>query len=330
LLDVLVRRWRASFPSAQIVNFYGPTETTMIKFFYQVPAEPDPGVQPAGWPLPQTQALLFSIESESLCDAGEVGEIVIRTPFRTLGYLNAPEEQQRRFIRNPFRDDRNDLLYRTGDRGRYRADGALEILGRLDQQVKIQGVRIEPDEVSATIAGHPAVNAGVVVARQEPGRDPVLVAYVVAAGLAAAELREFLAGQLPAALVPTFFVFLDRLPLMPNGKVDRNALPAPPAAKPYVGPRTKLEHTLAGLWQQALRVERIGLEDDFFELGGNSLLLTQVHDKMRKLLNRDLPITSLFQYPTIRSLAGHLSGKTSVSNARQRAARQIAMKVERK
>jgi amino acid adenylation domain-containing protein len=310
LLDVLVRRWRASFPTGQVVNLYGPTETTMAKFYYRVPAEPDRGVQPVGWPLPQTEAILL--------DNDEIG---IRTEYRTLGYLNAPEEQQRRFV-----SWNGDVVYRTGDRGRFRADGALEILGRLDHQVKIQGVRIEPDEVSAAIGGHPSVKAVVVVARQEPGREPVLVAYVVATGLAAAELREFLTGQLPAAMVPTHFVFLDRLPLTTNGKVDRNALPAPPAAKPYVAPRTQLEQSLAGLWQQALGVAQVGVEDNFFELGGNSLRLAQVHGKLRTLLNRDVPIGKLFQYSTIILLAGYLGQTTAqpVSRAQHRAARQIA------
>ena len=335
LHDSLVRRWRASFPAAgEVVNLYGPTETTMVKFFYVVPSEPDRGVQPAGWPMPQTQALLLT-EQGQLCGAGEVGENVVRTPFRTLGYLNAPEEQRKRFVPNPFRNDPADLLYRTGDRGRYRADGALEILGRLDYQVKIQGVRIEPDEVSAAITQHPRVKAGVVVAQQEPSREPVLVAYVVAPGLTAPELREYLGRELPAAMVPGVFVFLDRLPLTPNGKVDRQALPAAGRAdsgKPFVAPGTALEQSLAGIWQKVLDRERVGLEDNFFELGGNSVRLAQVHGKLRVLLNRDLPITTLFQYPTIRALAGYLGQQkpkqTSGSSARQRAARQIAARAQ--
>ena len=327
LHESLVRRWRSKFPSSVIVNLYGPTETTMAKFFYTVPLEPDPGIQPVGLPLPETEGLLLD-EQGALCSAGEIGEIVVRTPFRSLGYINAPEEQQRRFIRNPFRDDPTDLLYRTGDRGRYRADGALEILGRLDFQVKIQGVRVEPDEVSAIILQHPGVQSCVVIAQPDASQKLILAAYVVGPGLSSEELRGFLGGELPAAMVPSSFVFLDRLPLNPNGKVDRSALPALGLTRSFVAPRTQLEQKLAGLWQEILGLEKVGLEDNFFELGGNSVGLAQVHGQLRTLINQDVPITHLFQYPTVRALADHLSRKapraSSHMNARQRAARQIA------
>lgn len=327
LHESLVRRWRSKFPSSVIVNLYGPTETTMAKFFYTVPLEPDPGVQPVGRPLPETEGLLLD-EQGALCSTGEVGEIVVRTPFRSLGYINAPEEQQRRFIRNPFRDDPADLLYRTGDRGRYRADGALEILGRLDFQVKIQGVRVEPEEVSAILLQHPAVQSCVVVTQPDSSQKLFLVAYVVGPGLSAEELRGFLSRELPAAMVPSSFVFLDRLPLNPNGKVDRGALPALSVTHSFVAPRTQLEQVLAGIWQQILGLEKVGLEDNFFELGGNSIGLAQVHGKLLTLINQHVAITDLFQYPTVRALADHLSlmvpRASSHTNARQRAARQIA------
>jgi non-ribosomal peptide synthetase component F len=146
----LVCQWRTAFPQsgAEIVNLYGPTETTLAKCCYRVPAHVLPGVQPVGCPLPQTQALVLR-ENGQLCGIGEAGEIVLRTPFRTLGYVNASEEDRKRFVKNPFRDDERDLLYYTGDRGRYRPDGVLEILGLLDDQVKIRGVRVELGEVTA-------------------------------------------------------------------------------------------------------------------------------------------------------------------------------------
>lgn len=330
LHESFVRRWRAKFPAGRIVNLYGPTETTMVKFFYEVPPEPDPGIQPAGWAMPETQGLLMD-EDGALCEVGEVGEIVIRTPFRTLGYINAPDEQQRQFVRNPFRDDPADLLYRTGDRGRYRPDGALEILGRLDHQVKVQGVRVEPDEVSATITKHPKVQSCVVLVRPGVSPDPVLVAYVVGPGLSVAELREYLSHELPLAMIPAFFVFLECLPLNPNGKVDRDALPAPTVTHSFVAPRTQLEQKLASLWQQVLEVEKVGLEDNFFEMGGNSIRMAQLHGKIRELINRDILIVELFQHPTIRMLAEHLSPqeprKSAALTARQRAERQIASRV---
>ena len=165
LTEILVRQWRVAFPRSAIVNLYGPTETTLVKCYYVVPPDVLPGIQPAGWPLPQTQALVLAAHSR-LCGIGEPGEIVLRTPFRTLGYINAPDDQRQRFVQNPFREDAGDWLYYTGDRGRYRPDGMLEILGRLDEQVKIRGIRIEPSEVTATLAQHPAVHACVVVPRR--------------------------------------------------------------------------------------------------------------------------------------------------------------------
>jgi non-ribosomal peptide synthetase component F len=309
------------------VNFYGPTETTMAKFFYPVPAEPDPGIQPVGWPLPQTEGLVLD-EQGALCAVGQAGEIVIRTPFRSLGYINAPDEQQKRFVRNPFREDPVDLVYRTGDRGRYRADGALEILGRLDFQAKINGVRVEPEEVAATILQHPRAQSCVVVAQPDASQKLTLVAYVVGPGLTVEELRGFLSKELPAAIIPSSFVFLERLPLNPNGKVDRAALPAVVVTRTFVAPRTHVEQTLAAIWQQVLGLEKVGLEDNFFELGGNSIGLAQVHEKLRAKTQREVPITDLFQYPTIRALAGHLSPKAPKTSGRmtprERAARQIA------
>ena len=231
LTEKLVRRWRATFPESggEIVNLYGPTETTLAKCFYRVPADMPAGVQPVGCPLPETQALVLA-ENHQPCGVGEPGEIVLRTPFRTLGYVNAPEENCQRFVKNPFRDDERDLLYYTGDRGRYRPDGMLEILGRLDHQVKIRGVRVEPDEVTAILAQHPEVNECVVLPRKDEQENTDLVAYVVTSnpdGIKTSELRSFLIKQLPSVLVPAAFVFLEQLPLTPNGKVDYHALPAP-------------------------------------------------------------------------------------------------------
>ena len=166
----LVRRWISAFPKAgRIVNLYGPTETTLVKCFYIVPEDPPAGIQPVGHPLPDTQALILT-EGPQLCGIGEVGEIVLRTPFRSLGYVNAIREQQDRFVPNPFRIDGDDVVYRTGDRGRYRLDGSVAIHGRFDDQVKIRGVRVEPAEVAAVLSGHRSVASCVVVPRPHDQR----------------------------------------------------------------------------------------------------------------------------------------------------------------
>jgi amino acid adenylation domain-containing protein len=317
LSEALVRRWREAFPEAGgIVNLYGPTETTMAKFFFRVPSPPSQGVQPVGWPLPQTQALILS-RNGRLCGIGEPGEIVVRTPFRTLGYISSEGEVgQQRFVRNPFRDDEGDILYYTGDRGRYRTDGALEHLGRLDHQVKIRGVRVEPEEIQAVLSRHPAVRENVVVARDDvAGGAPTelkrLVAYIVPEHEHAplvSELRSYLRERLPEYMVPSSFAALEELPLTPNGKVDRRALPAPDpsgfqAETEFVGPRDALEEDLVGVWEGVLRLERVGVHDDFFGLGGHSLLATRVVSRVREVFGVELPLLSLFEEPTIAGLA---------------------------
>ena len=225
----LVRRWRDAFPeSGEIVNLYGATEATLAQCFYVVPADAPPGVQPVGWPLPDTQALVLT-KDRQLCGIGERGEIAMRTRFLTFGYVNAPDETRSRFVKNPSRDDDRDLLYLTGDEGRYRPDGALEILGRLDDQIKIRGVRVELEEVNVQLLEHPSVKSSCVVSRKNEHGEPSIVAYVVPSdpeGVSARELRTFVNRRLPSAMVPATFVFLEELPLTPNGKVDRRALAA--------------------------------------------------------------------------------------------------------
>lgn len=289
LPEALVRRWRETFPeSGSMVNLYGPTETTLAKCFFVVPPTILPGIQPIGWPLPETQALLLAGDGKP-CGIGEPGEIAVRTPFRSLGYVNAPEENQRRFRKNPFREDERDLLYYTGDRGRFRLDGSLEILGRLDDQVKVRGVRVEPNEIAATLAMHPAVQACVVVGSKDQEGDTALVAYVVEAPPARVqpdELRIYLEKLLPPALIPSTFVLLDALPLTSNGKVDRRALPSrgatPPVEREDAMPRTPVEKALARIWIQVLGLQQVGIHDNFFELGGDSLLILQVIAKARQ------------------------------------------------
>ncbi|MBE9115230.1 amino acid adenylation domain-containing protein [Lusitaniella coriacea LEGE 07157] len=315
LTDALVNRWRKTFPnSGQIVNLYGPTETTLAKFFYIVPEPPIPGVQPLGSPLPQTQALIWD-ENQQLCGKGEAGEIVLRTPFRSLGYVNAPEETQKRFIKNPYRDDAGDLLYRTGDRGRYRQDGLLEILGRIDDQIKIRGIRIEPQEIATVLNQHSAIAQTVILAREDEPGNKRLVAYCMAnAQPTPRELRHFLQGQLPEYMIPVAFVLLEALPLTPNGKVDRNALPVPNSShlvqsENFVAPRNETERTIAEIWNQILGVNA-GIFDDFFELGGHSLLATQVIARVREAFAIDLPLRRLFEFPTIAGLSEAVGNAT--------------------
>lgn len=311
LTAALVERWRKAFPlSGEIVNLYGPTETTLAKCFYRVPAKPAEGIQPLGRPLPQTQAFVLTPDRR-LCGIGEPGEIAIRTPFRSLGYINMPEENERRFIANPFTGAPDDKLYLTGDRGVYTADGLLEFLGRIDDQVKIRGVRVEPLEVSNTLRACPGVGSCAVAVRDDGPEGLMLVAYVVPAEGAeqnAGRLREFLRQRLPAAMVPAAFVFMSSLPLTPNQKLDRSRLPAPDlvCADPernYIAPRNTTELQLVRIWEELLNVKPIGVRDRFFDIGGHSLLAMRMLMQVEERIGKQIPLMSLFECPTIEHLA---------------------------
>ncbi len=306
LTDVLVARIRVRFPRARIVNLYGPTETTLAKCFYEVPADPRPGTQPVGRPMPQTQVLIVN-EAGVLCGVNEAGEIVLRTPYRSLGYLNETRGAASRFQPNPFAPDApDDVVYRTGDRGRWRLDGEIEILGRVDDQVKIRGVRVEPAEVSAVVRQHVGITACFVTAFRDPQGQNALVAYVVGTS-DVASLRAFLTQRLPPAMVPSAFMVLERMPLTANGKVDRKALPPPTVTAvrtaEYVAPRTPTERAIAEIWQEVLNVERVGVHDDYFALGGHSLTVTRIVAHIRSSLAFELHVRDVFERPTVALLA---------------------------
>jgi amino acid adenylation domain-containing protein len=313
----LVQTWRKRFPRAgEIVNLYGPTETTLVKSCYIVPREPLPGIQPLGEPLPQTQLLILN-PSQGLCGVGEPGEIVIRTPYRTLGYIMPDSSRASNFIPNPFTNDPHDLLYRTGDRGYYRSDGSVGFLGRIDHQVKIHGTRVEPDGVAAVLSRQPGVLACAVIAVKDERADDRLTAYVVARDRAvtAEVLREGLGRELASAMVPSGFVFLEKLPVNSNGKVDRDALRGltPMNATPeagFVPPRDRLERRLVQIWEQLLGVRPIGVRDDFFGKGGHSLLAVRMFVEVEKTTRKKLPVRVIFEAPTIERLAAVIRSQT--------------------
>ncbi|HZF12916.1 MAG TPA: phosphopantetheine-binding protein, partial [Thermoanaerobaculia bacterium] len=237
------------------------------------------------------------------------------------GYLGRPELTAARFVPDPFGDRPGERLYRTGDRGRYGADGNLEFLGRLDEQVKVRGYRIELGEIETALARHPAVLESVVVTREDRPGDRRLVAYVVpAAGLepVPGELAGYLRRSLPEYMVPSAFVTLETMPLSPNSKPDRAALPPPPDVTSgietsYVPPRTRLEERIAAVWREVLGVARVGVHDNFFSLGGHSLLLLQAVARLREESGKSLTPIELFEYPTVAALAQHLAPEESAA-----------------
>ena len=245
------------------------------------------------------------------------GELYIGGVQLARGYLRRAGLTSERFIPHPFGGDENGArLYRTGDLARFLPDGNIEYLGRLDHQVKIRGFRIELGEIEAALNAHPEVRESVVVVREgRGGDDKRLAAYVVPASetrASTSELRSFLKERLPEYMIPSTFNALDALPLSPSGKVDRKALPAADASRPeleaeYVSPQTEAQQTVARVWQEALGVARVGLYDNFFDLGGHSLLLAQVHGRLRQLFPVELTMLDLFQHTTVDALAKFLT-----------------------
>lgn len=315
----LVKSWRSTFGDhTTIINLYGPTETTLAKCYFEVPREDKlPFVQPVGQPLPETQVLVMNTDFQ-LCGIGEPGEIVIRTPFRTLGYLQDYEKDKSPFIPNPFTDDPEDILYRTGDMGIYRPDGLLDIAGRLDDQIKIRGIRVELGEIQSIISSHPLVKEVVVITALTANGDKRLAAYFVPQNekLEVVELRAYVKEKLPSFMIPGAFVKLEAIPLNANGKVDRRKLPDPTFSfnellsvfsVSSISPTTELEEEIGEVWKELLGVSQVGIHDNFFDIGGHSLLILQAKTKLAKLLQRDIPLVAFFQYPTVSSLATHLS-----------------------
>jgi len=311
---------------ASLWNLYGPTETTIWSAASEVEAS-DNSVS-IGRPIANTQIYLLDSYLQPV-PIGVPGELYIGGDGLARGYLNRPELTTKRFIPNPYPSGYSHgpeaRLYKTGDLARYLPDGNIEYLGRTDHQVKLRGFRIELGEIETVLSQYPEVRQTIVLAREDIPGDKRLVAYVVSVQSPApskSELRRFLKEQLPEYMVPSDFVVLPALPLLPNGKVDRQALPIPEGLRPeseaaYV-PGTEVEQTIAAVWQEVLHVCQVGIHENFFDLGGHSLLMAQVHNKLQDLLDRDIATIDLFKYPTISSLAKYLSPKPNEQPAFQK------------
>jgi len=313
----LARRFFARLTApfgVELHNLYGPTEAAVDVTFH--PCRPGEERLPIGRPVANTRIHLLDRHGGPVA-MGVPGELHIGGVQVGRGYLRRPELTAERFVPDPF-GERGARLYRTGDLARRLADGEVEYLGRGDHQVKVRGCRIELGEIDAALSAHPGVRDAVTLARRDSPGDQRLVAYVVAAAPQVpatwtAELRAALKAKLPDFMVPAAFVPLPALPLLPNGKLDRVALPRPEAggaaaqSAPIALPRTEAERAIAGIWREVLGRPEVGIDDNFFDLGGHSLLLVRVQRRLRELLDRDLPLVELFRHPTVGALAGHLS-----------------------
>jgi amino acid adenylation domain-containing protein len=313
-----IRQMCARLPGVRLDDQYGPTETDVVTAArFVAPTEDWRDSPPIGRPTPGARVYVLDAHLRPTAE-NVTGEIVVGGAPVAWGYLGRGGSTATAFVPDPFAAEPGARMYRTGDLGRWRAGGELEFLGRADFQVKIRGYRIEPGEIESVLTRRDDVDSAVVVAVAGPGTgsEPMLVAYVVPAAEppSADRLRDDLAARLPAYMVPHTFVFLDRLPLTGNGKVDRRRLPRPTVAEPrFVAPRDELESTIAAIWAEALDLETVGVRHNFFRLGGHSLLVTRVMFHLRQKLGVDLPLISLFQLPTVEALAGaaraHLTGR---------------------
>jgi amino acid adenylation domain-containing protein len=297
---------------SRLWNLYGPTETTIWSAVERVGAAA-PAVVPIGRPLGNTGIHLLDRRGQPV-PAGVPGEVCIGGAGVARGYLRRPALTAERFAPDPFTDVPGSRLYRTGDLARRLPDGRIEFLGRLDHQVKIRGFRIELGEIEGALLQHPAVRQAVVAVRDGLGGDRRLVAYAVAAGeaLTISELRRFLHHKLPDYMLPSALVLLERLPLNPSGKVDRRALPALSADRPALGavyepPRSDLEAAVAEIWRELLQVDRVGIHDNFFDLGGHSLLLVRVRGRLQERCGAAVSVLDMFEHPTVSSLARRLA-----------------------
>ena len=306
-----VRLALVKLPHTRLVNGYGPTEGTTFTCCYPIPrALPaDLSSVPIGRPLANTQMYVLD-ERRQLVPMGVAGELYIGGDGLALGYWKRPELTAERFPPDPFVADPEARMYRSGDLCRWLPDGNLEFLGRLDDQIKLRGFRVEPGEIETLLRGHAAVRQCAVVAQQDAG-EMHLVAYVVpqAEHLSPQELRGYLADRLPAYMVPSAFVALDALPLADSGKVDRTNLPSPlpRALGAFAAPVTPEQADIAAVWRSVLDHPRVGLDDNFFDLGGTSLALIQAHSRLTADLHLDLSVLDLFEHPTIRSLSRRIS-----------------------
>jgi amino acid adenylation domain-containing protein len=315
----------------ELWNMYGPTETTVWSTLSRI--RPNEPVIHIGRPIGNTEIYILDAQLNPT-PIGVPGELHIGGIGLARGYHNRPELTAEKFIKNPFAKDASARIYKTGDLARYLPNGNIEHLGRLDHQVKLRGFRIELGEIEEVLAKHPAIAACTVTAREDAPGDKRLVAYVVNSNgtVKPSELREHLRAKLPDYMIPAAFVTLEKLPLTPNGKVDRKALPKPEIEavtdqSHFAAPSTETEKALAKIWCDVLHLKQVGLNDNFFDIGGHSVLLLQVHARIGTVTTMKVSVAELFQYPTISALAQHLSKPAAsaagrLSKVRDRARRQ--------
>ncbi|MBD2281548.1 non-ribosomal peptide synthetase, partial [Aphanizomenon flos-aquae] len=304
---IWVREFLQNSSPQQLLHVYGPTENTTFSSWFLVENVPATATTiPIGRPISNTQLYILDSHHQPV-PIGVPGELYIGGDGLARGYLNRPELTQEKFIPNPYGDRKSQRLYKTGDLARYLADGNIEFLGRIDNQVKIRGFRIELGEIEAVLNTHPHIQQAVVIAIEDIRGNKSLVAYLVKSDefLTNKQIRDFLKQQLPEYMLPSVFVTLDTIPLTPNGKIDKKALPIPDGVSrevEYIAPRTPSEEIIANIFATVLNQQNIGINDNFFSLGGHSLLATQLISRLRLAFNVEIPLRAVFESPTVTQL----------------------------
>jgi acyl carrier protein len=318
---MLVRKFRTLGTDILLENIYGPTEGTVYSCNYSLSHWQGKGSIPIGKPMQNVN--LYILDKHNIIQpVGIAGELCIGGVGVARGYLNNPQLTAERFLYRSYRYYRSYgsyksyILYFTGDLARWYPDGNIQFLGRKDHQVKIRGFRIEPGEVENQLLKHPDINETVVIARQNENGDSYLYAYIVSPASARSDalsvprLREYLAGTLPDYMVPSHFMQLDKIPLTTNGKVDKKALDVLgkrlQAGADHIPPTTKIEKIIAGIWQEVLQSDKVGIHDRFFDQGGTSLDVIKVTARLKEILKTDIPVVKMFLYPTVGSMAKYL------------------------
>lgn len=337
-----IRKALELLPETQLINGYGPTESTTFTCCYRLPRQLDPNLKsiPIGKPIANTTVYILDEELKPV-SIGVAGELYIGGDGLAREYLNRLDLTEEKFIVNPFASEVGARLYKTGDLVKYLEDGNIEFIGRKDDLVKIRGYRIELGEIETALSQHDAVRDAVVIMREDKPGDKRLVAYVTPQSereISVSELKDYLKKQLPEYSIPDAILVLDKIPLTPNGKADRRSLPIPPTYRTeleasFIAPSTPTEKKLAEIWSGVLGLEKVGIEDNFFDLGGTSLLGMQLVARIQKQFGDNFQAVKLYQYPTIRTLAQYFSQTESSDRAYQnmqsRAERQKAAQINR-
>lgn len=305
----------------EVLNMYGPTETTVWSTVYKL-KKPVGTTIPIGKPIANT--LIYILDDyNQLMPTGVPGELCIGGEGVTAGYYNRPELTAEKFIDNPFKKETNNKIYRTGDLAFFKEDGTIEFLGRSDHQVKIRGHRIELGEIEATLSEHQEIREAVVIAREDSEGDVRLVAYIIwknGSSVQTSDLKDYLKVKLPDYMIPSHYLTIDKFPLTPNGKIDRKAFPdyseyiSELTPKDRILPENELEEKIASVWRDLLKMPKVGINDNFFDIGGHSLLAVQLHSRLKEVLDPELTLIDIFTYPTIHSIEAFVNKKANSKN----------------